>query len=127
MSATQPRRLIRSAEELRGQSFQRRIIIPQAREVLNAIERTVIDASKEGLGFVNFEVPRTYAAIGDDQGSILAVNATVLNELVAGGYNVTIRELDHSLLFNISWTTDFNERDLRTMAALMARHTVLDG
>lgn len=126
MSLTPPRRLIRTAEELRGQSFQRRIIIPQAREVLNAIERTIIDASKEGLGFVNFDVPRTYAAIGDDQSSILAVNATVLNELVAGGYVVSIRERDHSLLFNISWPTDFNERDLKQMATLMARHTVAD-
>lgn len=126
MSVTLPRRLIRSAEELRGQSFQRRVIIPTAREVLGAIERTIIDASKEGLGFVDFDVPRTYAAIGDDPQSILAVNATVLNELVAGGYNVSIRERDHSLLFNISWSVDFNERELMTMANLMARHTVAD-
>ena len=125
MSLNQPRRaLIRSAEDLRGQSFQRRVIIPAARDVLNAIEKAATDATKEGVGFISFPVPKVYPAIGDDQQSITAVNATVLNELVLGGYKVSINELEHALLFNISWSTDLNARELDTMTRLLERHTV---
>lgn len=121
---TQPRRLIRNADDLRGASFRRRVIVPTARDVLNAIERTATDANKEGLGYIIFDVPKSYAAVGDDATLVLEINATILNELIMAGYSVSIREHEHALEYTISWSTELSEREVRMMQDLMKRHTV---
>lgn len=114
--------MIRSAKSLCDNSFMRRMIVPAAREVLSAIERMASDATKEGRGHIEFDVPKVYPTIGDDPVSVLAVNAMILRELIDAGYTVAIRDCEHSLLFTITWSIELGDRDIRAMEALLTKH-----
>jgi hypothetical protein len=96
----------------------------QVKEILDAMQSKMIDANKEGRNNIEFPVPKQYTTFPNDHDAELTIIATVLRELKAQDYSVTITDIKHSLLFDIRWLSDLTDAERERMKRLLSEHMV---
>ena len=119
--------MISSAGSLRETSRNKTAINGQVKEILKAMEAQMAIANKEGRNNIEFTVPKQYTAFPNDKDAELLITATVLRELKAGDYNVTIANLKNdTYLFNIRWIAELTDTERIRMVKLLTEHMSRD-
>ena len=115
--------MIRPAGSLRETSRNKTAINGQVKEILKAMEAQMAIANKEGRNNIEFPVPKQYTAFPNDKDAELLIIATVLRELTAGDYRVSITNLKNdTYLFDIRWIAELTDAERLRMLKLMAEH-----
>lgn len=115
--------MIRPAGSLRETSRNKTAINGQVKEILKAMEAQMAIANKEGRNNIEFPVPKQYTAFPNDKDAELLIIATVLRELKAGDYKVTITNLKNdTFLFNIRWIAELTDTERVRMIKLLTEH-----
>lgn len=116
------RGMIKSADAMRESSRSKIAINAEVREILRAIEGKAADANKEGRNHIEFPIPKQYVSFPGDKDATLVINATIVRELKAANYGVTIYDIKHSLLLDIRWVAELTAAERMRMEKLLEEH-----
>ena len=116
------RGMMKSAEEMRESSRSKLAINAEVREILRLIEDRVARANKEGQNHIEVPIPKRYVTFPNDDDATLMINATVVRELLAANYDVTIYDIKHSLLLDIRWVAELSLTERARMKKLLDEH-----
>lgn len=114
--------MIKSADELREGGRNKHVIMSETKEIVKSMEQRMIAANRDGQLFIDFKVPKTYAAIPNDVDSTMLIVTSVLRELVEAKYNVKIVDLECAYLFTIRWGAELTIDDRRDLIMFMKKH-----
>lgn len=116
--------MIKTANELRLQSRNKRVVLNEMREILKAMEYQMVIANREGRSYIDFKVPKTYASVGQDTDSMMRIVSGTLKELINAGYHVGIRDMEHTFIFTIRWEIEMTDVEKDALLSLMEEHMV---
>ena len=114
--------MIKTAGELRATSRNKRVIKSEIKEILKAMEQQMEIVNREGRNNMDFKVPKTYLSVGHDTDSVFLIVTGTLEELLNGGYEVKIRDIQHTFLFSIRWDSDITKCDKDRLLGLLKKH-----
>ena len=112
--------MIRSASALNPKEKERKMINRAAKEVLDAIEVDIINATKNNQAAIDFPIPITYASQEDCN---LLIQEKIVDELIAADYTVKIYR-DRQTLFNISWDGGITDYEKEKIKKKLEKYTV---
>jgi len=117
--------MIKTAEELRLSSKRLDSINYEVKDVLGAMQVEMVNANKEGRSSIDFQVPKTYSSVGDNENDIKKIATYVLRELIDNGYRVKIYDIgDGPYLYNISWSIKISKAEKQDLNELLDKHIV---
>jgi len=118
--------MIKHANELRSTSRNKSVISDEIRDIIRTMGILMSASNREGKSFIDFKVPKLFVSVGNDIDSMILIVSGTLRELIDGGYDVKIRNLEHSYLFTIRWESSLTKNDRKEIINFIKKYTVTD-